>query len=163
MQYFDFENLYTPDTAISRYTVHESYLNGIPLHFSPVENFPEDRPIPNIMYVDDPDRLNETIKQIPDRVLEKFAFAQSAPFFVEFTHPQATKGNAVKALAERLGIKQSEVMALGDNHNDLSMIEYAGCGVAMENAIPAVKEAADFQTLSNNDHGVAHAIQKLVL
>ena len=64
---------------------------------------------------------------------------------------------------KKLSIKREEVICIGDGGNDLSMVEYAGCGVAMGNAIPAVKEAADFQTLSNDEHGVAHAIEKLVL
>lgn len=51
---------------------------------------------------------------------------------------------------------------MGDNYNDISMIEYAGCGVAVENAESAVKEAADFKTKSNNDNGVAYAIEKLI-
>ncbi|MDI4707197.1 HAD-IIB family hydrolase, partial [Pseudoalteromonas shioyasakiensis] len=80
-----------------------------------------------------------------------------------FVHPSASKGNAVKMLAEQLGIKQEETMTIGDNGNDLSMIEYAGCGVAMGNAIPEVKAAADFQTRSNNESGVAYAIRKLAL
>jgi len=69
----------------------------------------------------------------------------------------------VKKLAEQLGIKQEEIMSFGDNGNDLSMIQYAGCGVAMGNAIPEIKEAADFQTLTNNESGVAYAIKKLAL
>lgn len=66
-------------------------------------------------------------------------------------------------VAELLGIKQEEVMCIGDNGNDISMIEYAGCGVAMGNAIPEVKAVADFETLSNNEGGVAYAIEKVAL
>ena len=54
-------------------------------------------------------------------------------------------------------------MCIGDNGNDLSMITYAGCGVAMGNAIPEVKAVADFQTRTNNKSGVAYAIEKIAL
>ena len=69
----------------------------------------------------------------------------------------------MKSLADTLGIKPEEVMAIGDQENDTAMIEYAGVGVAMDNAIPAVKEAANFITKSNLEDGVAYAIEKYVL
>lgn len=84
---------------------------------------------------------------------------KSAPFFYEILHPLVSKGNAVKHLAEKLGFEREEVMCIGDNGNDLSMIEYAGCGIAMENSIPELKAAADIVTTSNNEDGVAHAIR----
>ncbi|SUB14179.1 Phosphatase YidA [Pantoea agglomerans] len=66
-------------------------------------------------------------------------------------------------LAEKLGLKQEEVMAIGDQENDLAMIEYAGTGVAMGNAIDSVKKIAQFITKTNMEDGVAHAIEELVL
>ncbi len=163
MHFFDIDQLYTPNKKISKFTILESYLNDMPLTFCPVEEFPKNRTIPNISYIDYPEKLSRTIDNIPASITEKYAFTVSAPHFSEFTHREATKGNAVKKLAEHLGIKQEEVMTIGDNGNDMSMIEYAGCGVAMGNAIPELKEAADYITLSNNENGVAHAIQKFVL
>ena len=74
-----------------------------------------------------------------------------------------SKGNAAKHLAEMLGIKQEEVMCIGDSENDISMIEYAGLGVAMGNAMDIVKEAADYVTDTNVNAGVAKAINKFVL
>jgi hydroxymethylpyrimidine pyrophosphatase-like HAD family hydrolase len=82
---------------------------------------------------------------------------------LEFLHPEASKGNAVMDLAARLGIAREEVMCIGDNGNDLSMIEAAGCGVAMGNAIPEIKAAADIITSTNNENGVAEAINNVLL
>lgn len=163
MHFFDIDYVYTPNTLISKYTVLESYMNDIPLKYCNIEDFPSDLPIPCVCFVNDPEKLSQAIENIPDYYKEKYAFVQSAPHFSEFTHPEATKGNAVKKLAEQLGIKREEVMTIGDNGNDFSMIEYAGLGVAMENAIPELKEIANYITLSNNEHGVAHVIQKFVL
>ncbi|MEI3599241.1 MULTISPECIES: sugar-phosphatase [unclassified Oceanobacillus] len=163
MHYFDHEKLYTPNKTISKYTVLESYLNDITLEYCPIDEFPQEQSIPNIMFIDEPVKLSEALKHLPKELANKYAMVKSAPHFSEFTHLKATKGIAVKRLAENLGIKQEEIMAIGDNGNDKSMIEYAGCGVAMENAIPELKEVADFQTLTNNEDGVAHAIQKLLL
>lgn len=65
----------------------------------------------------------------------------------------------MKSLVGVLGIKPEEIMAIGDQENDIAMIEYAGVGVAMDNAIPSVKEVANFVTKSNLEDGVAFAIE----
>lgn len=163
MHFFDTKGVYTPNADISDYTVLEAYLSEIPLGYRQVSDIPTNISIPKIMFVNHPDKLNRTIEELPKSLNEQYTIVQSAPYFLEFVHPSASKGNAVKMLAEQLGIKQEETMTIGDNGNDLSMIEYAGCGVAMGNAIPEVKAAADFQTRSNNESGVAYAIRKLAL
>lgn len=66
-------------------------------------------------------------------------------------------------LAEHLGIARESVMTLGDQANDTAMIEYAGVGVAMGNAIPELKAVAQFVTAANTEDGVARAIEKFVL
>jgi hydroxymethylpyrimidine pyrophosphatase-like HAD family hydrolase len=68
----------------------------------------------------------------------------------------------VKSLAEVLGIKPEEIMTIGDQENDIAMIEYAGVGVAMDNAIPSVKEVANFVTKASKMN-VAYAIETFVL
>ena len=73
------------------------------------------------------------------------------------------KGRALLWLAEELGIDREEVMAFGDGSNDLKMIEEAGIGVAMANAIPSVSDAADLAALSNDSDGVARIIEEYVL
>jgi Cof subfamily protein (haloacid dehalogenase superfamily) len=163
LQFFDTENLYTPNREISRYTVHEAHINQIPINYLPIDEVPKDMLIPKVMFIDDPERLNTTIANIPESVWEKYTFVKSTPFFLEILDPRVSKGNAVKLLAEKLGIKQEEVICIGDGENDLSMIEYAGCGVAMDNAVSVVKGVAQFHTLSNNENGVAYAIEKLIL
>ena len=66
-------------------------------------------------------------------------------------------------LLKVLGIEREEMIACGDGYNDISMIQYAGLGVAMENAVLPVRKAADYVTLSNNDDGVAHVVEKFLL
>lgn len=163
IHFFDTEALYTPNQDINKYTIMESYLNNVPLHYRRVEDIPVDTLLPKIMFINEPEKLNQVIQALPSELNEQYTIVQSAPFFLEFVHSDTSKGFAVKKLAEKLGIKQEEVMTIGDNGNDLSMIKYAGCGVAMANAIPEIKVAADFETLTNNEDGVAHAIEKLVL
>ena len=81
---------------------------------------------------------------------------------LEFVLPHTTKGTAVEALAKHRGFSPVEVMTLGDSENDLSMLRFAGAGVAMGNAKPNIKEAARYETTDNNHHGVAKAIYSAI-
>ena len=72
------------------------------------------------------------------------------------------KGNAVKKLMDRYGLKKEEVICIGDNENDISMIQAAGLGVAMGNAIKKVKENADYVTDTNNNSGVSKVINEFI-
>ncbi|UNC90785.1 Cof-type HAD-IIB family hydrolase [Candidatus Contubernalis alkaliaceticus] len=87
----------------------------------------------------------------------------SKPYFLEITNARATKGQALKALADSLGVKREEVIAIGDSYNDIDMLEYAGLGVAVENAREDVKKAADYITASNINDGVTQVINKYIL
>ena len=81
---------------------------------------------------------------------------------LEFVLPHTTKGTAVEALVKHWGFSPDEVMTLGDSENDLSMLRFAGSGVAMGNAKPNIKEAARYETMDNNHHGVAKAIYSAI-
>ena len=94
---------------------------------------------------------------------KKVHVTKSKPFFLEITDGSVNKGVALAALAEHYGIDQSEVMAIGDSLNDLEMINYAGLGVAMGNARPEIQARADIITASNEEDGVAEAIESYVL
>lgn len=82
---------------------------------------------------------------------------------IEVNSKEVSKGNAVKILAEKIGIAREEVICIGDNENDMSMIEYAGLGVAMGNGIKPLKEKANYITSTNDQDGVADVIEKFVL
>lgn len=88
---------------------------------------------------------------------------QSSFDLLEFLHPTVSKANGLKTIAHDLGIRAEEIVAIGDGHNDIEMIRFAGLGVAMDNAHEEVKRAADYVTHSNAEDGVAHAIEELVL
>ena len=82
---------------------------------------------------------------------------------IEMNSATASKGNALQHLCQKLAIAPQEVMAIGDGSNDISMLEFAGCSIAMENAVPEVKAAAKFTTGKNIDSGVAAAIYQYAL
>ncbi len=82
--------------------------------------------------------------------------------FLELLNPKVNKGQGLKELCERLKIAPEEVMAIGDERNDLAMFAFAGTSVAMGNGNDLVKQAADYVTSSNDEDGIAQAIEKFV-
>lgn len=102
---------------------------------------------------------------------EAAAKAGSLPFYItqqettnlEFTKKSVNKGAGLRRLAESLGIQKKSILAIGDNNNDVPMLEYAGVSVAMGNGLQAVKERVDFVTATNEEDGVARALEQFVL
>ncbi|MGE9553310.1 sugar-phosphatase [Erwinia amylovora] len=155
--------LFTPNKDISEYSVHESYLTGIPLRYRAVEEMDKSATFPKVMMIDVPSILDEAIKRIPQEARDRYTIMKSSPYYLEILSKQVNKGAGVKALADRLGLAREEVMAVGDQENDIAMLEYAGTGVAMGNGIDSVKAVAQFVTKTNQEDGVAHAIEKFAL
>ena len=110
-------------------------------------------------FIPTPELRQELLETLP-KMFPDLAVSSSVSENIEVNAEGATKGRALLGLAKRLGIPREGTMAFGDGLNDLSMLEAAGVGVAMENACAEAKAAADYITLSNDEHGVAYAIQK---
>ena len=101
-----------------------------------------------------------------ERLLEQFPFIRTTdavPNNLELNNSTANKGDSLLRFGAQLGIAREEIMAIGDGRNDRDMIVAAGLGVAMANACDVLKEAADVETLSNDEDGVAAAIEKYAL
>lgn len=122
-----------------------------------------DKGINKILWYDEVERINVFQKELRNKLNPTINYHTSQPFFLEFVDVNASKAIALEKLGEFYGIKRDEMIAIGDGFNDLSMIEYAGLGVAMENAPSEIKQAADFVTLSNENDGVAYVIEKFIL
>jgi Cof subfamily protein (haloacid dehalogenase superfamily) len=89
--------------------------------------------------------------------------SMSKPFFLEVAQNGIDKAASVKFLAKKLNILQSEIIAVGNAGNDLSMIEYAGLGVWVDNVDPELRHRADFIVASNNNHGVAEVVRRFII
>jgi hydroxymethylpyrimidine pyrophosphatase-like HAD family hydrolase len=84
-------------------------------------------------------------------------------YILEILHAKVSKWQALQQLAAQQGITPEEIMAVGDDHNDLDMIRHAGLGIAMGNAVDTVKAAADAITGSNAEDGLVQALERFVL
>lgn len=82
---------------------------------------------------------------------------------IDVLNKECSKRSALDFLARSHGIRSAEIMAIGDNHSDLEMLEYAGVGVVMANGVAALKGRGFYETASNNDLGVAQAIRRFIL
>lgn len=112
----------------------------------------------------DADFLDKQIPKIPAELYDRFEIFKSRDILLEWSPKGVHKANGLMKLIEYLGIDRSEVMACGDEGNDLSMVEWAGLGVAMANATDELKSVAKvILPKSNDEDGIAWAVEKYVL
>lgn len=102
-------------------------------------------------------KAEEELAEIVGNRMDVF---RSAPFFIELVPKGIDKAQSLNRLLELIGLSTNDMIAFGDGYNDLSMLKLAGVGVAMANAVPEVRAEADFITKSNEEDGVAFAIEK---
>lgn len=114
------------------------------------------------MVLADPTVLDEIEQAVTDTVRSHLSPVRSLDFVLEFLPNGSNKASALKQLTAHLGFQAHEVMAIGDQLNDLEMIEWAGTGVAMGNAVEALVAVSDVQTGTNDAAGVAQIIEQLL-
>ncbi len=158
---FTKNNCITPKT--SKYTLIEAKMNSIPIKEMDFNNLPKDTSIIKIMFIDEEEILDKVIAKLPKDLYDKYTIVRSAPYFLEFLNKKVNKGVSVKLLAKKLGIDMKDVICAGDQGNDIHMVDFAGLGVAMENATDELKKVANFVTKSNDDDGIAYVINKFIL
>lgn len=119
-----------------------------------------DFPLHKILVAGEPEYLEENWKEIMLPFEGRVSGYFSAPFYFEFTDRGIDKAFALEKSLQPLGISSENVISFGDGENDTSIIAYAGVGVAMGNAIDSIKASANEITLSNNEDGIAHMLEK---
>ena len=119
-----------------------------------------DYPLNKILTAGEPEYLQEHYIEMMEPFKDKLNCMFTGPFYFEFTAKDIDKAKALDTVLKPLDITADEVIAFGDGHNDISIIKYAGTGVAMENAVADLKEAADEITLSNEQDGIAESLKK---
>jgi Cof subfamily protein (haloacid dehalogenase superfamily) len=106
--------------------------------------------------------LDRFMTEVAPRYSSEASFVFTGSNNIDVAHKNIDKGTTLKRYCELKGIDRMEVLAFGDNYNDLTMIEYAGLGVAMGNAVDSIKEIADRITGSNDEDGIAMVINELL-
>lgn len=149
--------------GIDKYNELEARINGIGL--KEVEDFPNyvRFPVNKCLLTGEPDHMAQVEEHMKERFGNFLNIYRSEPFFVEVMPQNIDKAYSLGKLLKHLGLDRTQMIACGDGFNDLSMIKYAGLGVAMANAQEAVKEEANYITASNDEDGVAQVIYKFML
>ena len=119
--------------------------------------------ITKILWYDKIENISKWQEELLKEDFSKTMLCTSKPYFLEFFNSKVSKALTLERLAKLYNIKREEIIAVGDGYNDLSMIEYAGLGAAMENADERVKKRADYIAASNENDGVSEVIEKFVL
>lgn len=113
-----------------------------------------------ILCMANPDEINFLKENITATDLNIYP---SKPTYLEIMPTNASKTSAINILQKKFNVERSEIIAMGDNYNDIDMLEYAGLGIAMGNAPDDVKKYANDVTSTNNEDGVAEALKKYVI
>jgi len=157
------ENSIIAGTDIDEYMEKESKINGIPIkkikNFSSYINFDVNKCLmtgaaPHL------EKVEQIMKKQFGHLINIY---RSEPYFLELMPQDIDKAYSLSKLLEHLELSKDQMISCGDGFNDLSMIQYAGMGVAMANAQDIVKKAADYITLSNDEDGIAHVINEFML
>lgn len=167
MALFFYKQNYNPNARIEIHLAGKEYIESTNDNFTKVMICDEDRSIYNSI-------VNKfkmfkgidvcSVPHLSEKELKFGTMTKTITYsYADISAKDVNKWTAIEELIRILDITPDEVIAIGDNINDISMIQNAGLGVAMENGIPSVKEVADFVTLSNDDDGVANVVEKFVL
>ncbi|HXB09019.1 MAG TPA: Cof-type HAD-IIB family hydrolase [Puia sp.] len=147
------------------WTDHEQKIMDVPIEVAPIASLVRDwtaRKIgPNkMMVMSEPDNITLIQQHLRSIYNGRLNIYPSKATYLEVMDTQGSKSNAVKFVSQRLGLTPAEIIAMGDNYNDVEMIQFAGMGVAMGNAPDDIKAVADYVTDTNNNDGVRKAMEK---
>jgi Cof subfamily protein (haloacid dehalogenase superfamily) len=147
------------------WTDHEQKIMDVKLRVAPLTDLIKEwearRIAPNkMMVMNEPAAILEIQKHLRSIYGGRLNIYPSKATYLEVMDKAGSKSNAVTFVSERMGLIPAEIVAMGDNYNDIEMIRFAGMGVAMGNAPDDIKELADYVTDTNNDDGVRKALEK---
>jgi hypothetical protein len=118
-----------------------------------------DRPPTKLVVINDPEVLDDLKQRMLSRFDGRLYISKSLPYFLEFASRDVTKAAGLEFLSEHLGFARERTVAFGDGENDIELVDWAGYGVAVENAHDRVKEVADLVCPPVDEEGVAHVLE----
>ena len=160
---FDADSLYLIDDQEANETVHnDAKILSTPISYTPFEDVLALDTLYKFLAFGEVEHIDHLLDNLPESIYDQVHVVRSLPVAIEFIPKAANKANGLTALLKELNIDKENVMAIGDELNDLEMIDMVGLGVVMDNGHPEVKAVADYVTLINEEAGVAHAIRHFV-
>jgi len=149
-------------TRMDRFMEDESRINGLPIRYVP--DFAEyvNFDINKCLLTGEPDHLALMEIQLKELYGASFNIYRSEPYFLEFMPQNIDKAYGLNILLTDIGLTREQLITCGDGYNDITMIEFAGLGVAMANAQDKVKSVANYITGSNDNNGIVHVIDTFI-
>lgn len=143
-----------------KYVEIEARINGLPVR--EVSDFPNfvDFDVNKCLMTAEPERAEKLEKELKEKYGHVAGVYRSEPYFIEIMPPDVDKATSLDRMLPAIGVKREDTVCCGDGFNDISMIKYAGVGVAMGNAQQAVKDAADYITASNDEDGLVQVMER---
>ncbi|MCK4258602.1 MAG: HAD family phosphatase [Halanaerobiales bacterium] len=133
------------------------------IEVGPIANFLQAPPTKLLVIHRNLQEINQLKEELQEEFGEDLSITGSKSYFIEITASGISKGAALAELTKKMGISSREVIAIGDGLNDLTMVKWAGLGVAVQNAHPDLRKAADYVTSSCDEEGVAQVIDQFIL
>ena len=118
---------------------------------------------PKMMIAADPAEVPALQAELEEMFAGRIFCAQSEPHLIEIMPAAVNKGTALAALCQEMGIRREEIMALGDNTNDMHLLQAAGLAIAVANAVPRLQEYADYVCKGERSEGFREAVEKFIL
>lgn len=163
MAYYDGDEVVSTDIT-NPHVVDEAQMNGMKLRqVDQISMVVEDWPSEVMLFSDHEEELDSLENHMQRHLNGVMDAIHSNPYMLEVVGYQVGKSYAMSALMQLLGIGMEEVIAIGDGTADVNMIQMAGTGIAMANAVESVRRCADYITLSNDEDGAAVAIEKAIM
>ncbi|MDE5977915.1 MAG: Cof-type HAD-IIB family hydrolase [Turicibacter sp.] len=159
MAYED-ESIVTTDDDV--YIQKEAHITGMAI--KRVDNFKDSVNFNSVkcLCTGEPEHLAQVELKMKERLGDRLSITRSLPFFLEFMPQNINKAYSLQKLLDHVGLDKTQLIACGDGYNDLPMIEFAGLGVAMGNAVDEVKAIANYVTATNDENGIAQVIEKFI-
>lgn len=158
--------MYSKDGILSNVSDDEYKRRNSDVNYRVVDLFNldlSDIEIYKIAYVNTPEDTQVLRGKLPKNLYDKYEISSSVPQFIEIVSKGITKSEALERIGNKLNINSTEMVAFGDQDNDIPMLNYVGLSMAMGNATDEVKRCSDYITMTNDENGVAHAIMTKIL
>ena len=152
----------TSNLNVNRITVVQAWENSTGVLIRRPDELPKDEQIIKAVFADEKVKLDEVEANVVKTFGKENYVVRAADNFLEIMHTDVNKGVALKFLTKKLGFETNEVMAIGDERNDIPMFRVAGTSVVMANGSSEAKNQANFETASNNQDGIALAFDQFV-
>lgn len=158
---YEGEDIITEDDE-DPYVLRECYINKTKVR--KIDNIVEHvtSPVPKCLLVGEHEKLLPVMTYLKENYGTELSIYFSEPFFLEIMPLGVEKSASLGMLLERLDLEREQLMACGDGMNDITMLQYAGIGVAMGNACKEAKEVAEHITTTNEEDGVAKAVNRFI-